>query len=140
MIRPYAIVEGEGRDTVRRWSLLGSFRGRPLIEQAKSQDRSRYSHSEDAGVTTLTKGASRDYKGVVDYLLTPDEQFVKSDSSRDDLARHSFLDSTPPHRGIAACASTMIQNRDKIGGLTIVIIDGHPNGNGKNPTNESLAC
>ena len=67
-----------------------------LIEQAKSWGiRSRYSHSEGCWCHHLTKGASRDYKGVVDYLLTPDEQFVKSDGSRDDLAAHSFLDSTP---------------------------------------------
>ena len=140
----YAIVEGpKGEIQSAGGRFSARFVAALLIEQAKSlgDSFSVFTFGGDAGVTTLTKGASRDYKGVVDYLLTPDEQFVKADGSRDDLAA-PFVpsDSTPLHRGIAACASTMIQNRDKIrGALTIVIIDGHPNGNGKNLTNESLA-
>ena len=71
---------------------------------------------------------------MVDYLLTPDDQFVKADGSVDVMAAPFVpADSTPLDRGIAACASTMVMNRDKIrGALTICILDGDPNGSSAN--------
>lgn len=104
-----------------------------LIEQAKAlgDSFSVFTFGGPQGTaTTLTRGASRDYKGAVDYLLTEDEDFRRPDGTLDARAA-PFVPSngTPLNEGIAACASTMIQNRDKIrGALTICILDGEPNG------------
>ena len=133
----YAVVEGpkgEIQEAGGRFS--ARFVAALLIEQAKSlgDSFSVFTFGGHQGITTLTKGASRDYKGVVDYLLTPDDQFVKADGSVDVMAAPFVpADSTPLDRGIAACASTMVMNRDKIrGALTICILDGDPNGSGAN--------
>ena len=139
----YAIVEGpNGEIQSAGGRFCARFVAALLIEQAKSlgDSFSVFTFGGHQGVTTLTKGASRDYKGVVEYLLTPDDQFVKADGSIDVLAAPFVpADSTPLDKGIAACASTMIQNRDKIrGALTICILDGDPNGgNTSNLTNGS---
>ncbi len=143
----YAVVEGpkgEIQEAGGRFS--ARFVAALLIEQAKSLGDSfsvfTFGGESSNSVTTLTKGASRDYKGVVDYLLTPDDQFVKADGSLDVMAAPFVpADSTPLDRGIAACASTMVMNRDKIrGALTICILDGSPNGGQtNNVTNDWLA-
>ena len=139
----YAVVEGpkgEIQDAGGRFS--ARFVAALLIEQAKAlgDSFSVFTFGGHQTVTTLTKGASRDYKGVVDYLLTPDDQFVGADGGMDVFAAPFVpADSTPLDRGIAACASTMVMNRDKIrGALTICILDGHPNGDGRNITNSVL--
>lgn len=120
------VAEAGGRMTARFVAAL-------LIEQAKALGDSfsvfTFGGPRDVA-TTLTRGASRDYKGAVDYLLSEDQDFRKSDGTLDKNAA-PFVPSngTPLNEGIAACASTMIQNRDKIrGALTICILDGDPNG------------
>ena len=134
----YATIEKDTRIMQAGGRFSARFVAALLIEQAKKlgDSFSVFTFGGESPVTTLTKGASRDYKGVVEYLLTEDEQFLDADGNVDTMAA-PFMPSnnTPLQKGIAACCSTMIANRDKIkGALTICILDGDPNGNDNNIT------
>ena len=140
---PYAIIEKNGRIMKAGGRFSARFVSALLIEQAKKlgDSFSVFTFGGEANVTTLTKGASRDYKGVVEYLLTEDDQFLDADGNVDIMAAPFMpVNSTPLQRGIAACCSTMMANRDKIkGALTICILDGYPNGSDTNTTQPYIA-
>lgn len=130
----YAVLEdSKGRVAKAGGRMSARFVAALLIEQAKAlgDSFSVFTFGGPVGdVQSLTRGASRDYRGVVDYLLTSDDEFRTTNNQVDvQAAPFATSNGTPLVAGLAACCSTMVMNRDKIrGALTIVIIDGEPNG------------
>lgn len=117
-------VPGGGRFSTRWVAQL-------LIAQAKQLGDS-FSLFTFAGntVRSITRGASRSYEEAINWLNSEDDDFVLPNGGTD-LASLPFPSGggTPLDKGLAACASTMNQNRRKIAGaLTIAICDGEPNG------------
>ena len=84
----YAIIEKDTRIMKAGGRFSARFVAALLIEQAKKlgDSFSVFTFGGESPVTTLTKGASRDYKGVVEYLLTEDEQFLDADGNVDTMA------------------------------------------------------